>query len=86
MSFIDEVHIFFDNLLNGLKLAFHPFDIFHGFGIIKLFFLLLDDTVKLDKIVTSLNAFKPGLQIVGTENSFGLIEKGTNKRVNKDID
>ena len=86
MSFIDEVHIFFDNLLNGLKFAFHPFNIFHGFGIIKLFFLLLDDTVKLDKIMTSLNAFKPGLQIMSTENSFGLIEKGTNKRVNKDID
>ncbi len=75
MSFIDDAHVLLDNLLNGFKFAFHPFDIFHGFGIVKLFFLLLDDTVKLDKIMASLNAFEPGLQIMRTKNSFSLIKE-----------
>lgn len=66
LSLIDESHVLFHNLLNGLKFTLHSFDIFHRFGIVELFFFLLDDSVKFNKIVTTLNALQPGLHIVSS--------------------
>lgn len=86
MSRIEHAHILLHDLLNALKLLFHALSILKGFRIVELSFLQLNDAIKPNKIVTSLDTFESRLQIMCPKNRFGLIKERIGQGIDKDID
>ena len=75
LPLFQHTHILSHQIVNRFQLSFHSLDVFERTGIFKLFLLCLDDPVKPDKIVVTIDSLEPGLIIGSSQRALDFIKE-----------
>ena len=71
--------------MNIIQLLFHAINIVDWAWVLKLFFLCLNASIELDKVMISGNALKAWFEISSSQENLGFVKEGRNEGIDEAI-